>query len=113
MYESFFRLREKPFSLLPDPGFIYLSPKHQEALTILEYGLLNQAGFIVLTGEIGVGKTTLMRCLLDRLDESFAIGLISHTHQSLGNLMEWVCSCFDLKTDAGPRVDLHQVFVDL
>ncbi len=67
MYESFFNLRTKPFSLLPDPGFIYLSPQHQEALTILEYGLMNQAGFIVLTGEIGVGKTTLMRCLLDRL----------------------------------------------
>ena len=112
MYESFFKLREKPFSLLPDPGFIYLSPKHQEALTILEYGLLNQAGFIVLTGEIGVGKTTLMRCLLDRLDESFTIGLISHTHQSLGNLMEWVCSCFDLKADRAQRVDPHQLFVD-
>ncbi|MGB5833251.1 MAG: AAA family ATPase [Thiohalocapsa sp.] len=112
MYESYFELREKPFSLLPDPGFIYLSPSHEEALTILEYGLLNQAGFIVLTGEIGVGKTTVMRSLLDRLDEGFTIGLISHTHQSLGDLMQWVCSSFDIDTRALGKVDLHQVFVD-
>jgi type II secretory pathway predicted ATPase ExeA/outer membrane protein OmpA-like peptidoglycan-associated protein len=112
MYESFFELREKPFSLLPDPGFIYLSPKHREGLTILEYGLVGQAGFTVLTGEIGVGKTTLMRSLLGRLDERFSIGLISHTNQSLGDLMEWVCASFGLRPPGEGAVDYYQTFVD-
>ena len=98
--------------MLPDPGFIYLSPSHEEALTILEYGLLNQAGFIVLTGETGVGKTTVMRSLLERMDEGFTIGLISNTHQSLGDLMEGVCSSFAINTRAVGRFDLHQAFVD-
>ncbi|SDX00393.1 Type II secretory pathway, component ExeA (predicted ATPase) [Thiocapsa roseopersicina] len=112
MYEAFFELREKPFSLLPDPGFLYLSQKHQEALTLLEYGLLNQAGFIILTGEIGSGKTTLMRYLLDRLDRDVTIGLISHTHQSLGDLMDWICQAFDIQAATSAKRDLHQAFVD-
>ncbi len=112
MYEAFFELREKPFSLLPDPGFLYLSQKHQEALTLLEYGLLNQAGFIILTGEIGSGKTTLMRYLLDRLDPDVTIGLISHTHQSLGDLMDWICQAFDIQAATNTKRDLHQAFVD-
>ena len=111
MYESFFNLRAKPFSLLPDPGFLYLSQAHQEALTILEYGLLNQAGFIVLTGEIGVGKTTLMRCLLERLDDDFTVGLISNTHQSVDDWMEWVCSSFSIKPENRTGVGLYDAFV--
>jgi general secretion pathway protein A len=112
MYESFFELREKPFSLLPDPGFLFMSRQHQQALTLLEYGLLNQAGFIILTGEIGSGKTTLMRHLLGRLDASFSVGLISHTHQSLGELMDWVCMAFDLKAKKGTKLDKYQIFID-
>lgn len=112
MYEAFFDLHEKPFSLLPDPGFLFLSQKHQEALTLLEYGLLNQAGFIVLTGEIGSGKTTLMRYLLDRLDTDVTVGLISNTHQSLGDLIHWICLAFDIRVPGGTKLDLHQAFVD-
>jgi len=112
MYESFFGLREKPFSLLPDSRYLYFSGQHQEALTLLEYGLVNQAGFTVLTGEIGVGKTTLMRALLDRLEGSLTIGLISHTHQSLGNLMDWICLAFGLDVEKGSRLAQHQSFVD-
>lgn len=112
MYEAFFGLREKPFSLLPDPSFLFLSQKHQEALTLLEYGLLNQAGFIVLTGEIGSGKTTLMRYLLNRLDSDVTVGLISHAHQSLGELMEWICLAFDIRVAGGSKLDQHQAFID-
>ena len=68
MYESFYGFREKPFSLLPDCGFLYLSGKHRMALTLLEYGLMNQAGFAVISGDIGTGKTTLIRQLLNTLD---------------------------------------------
>lgn len=112
MYESFFGLREKPFSLLPDSSFLFLSKIHQEALTLLEYGLLSQAGFSILTGEIGSGKTTLMRYLLERLDTDVTVGLISHTHQSLGQLMDWICLAFDLKADQGGRLDQHEAFVN-
>ncbi len=112
MYEAFFGLREKPFSLLPDPSFLFLSQQHQEALTLLEYGLLNQAGFIVLTGEIGAGKTTLMRYLLHRLDTDVTVGLISHTHQSLGELMEWICLAFDIRIAGGNKLDQHHTFLD-
>jgi len=112
MYESFFGLREKPFSLLPDSRYLYFSGQHQEALTLLEYGLVNQAGFTVLTGEIGVGKTTLMRALLDRLEGSLTIGLISHTHQSLGTLMDWICLAFGLDVEKGSRLAQHQSFVE-
>jgi type II secretory pathway predicted ATPase ExeA/outer membrane protein OmpA-like peptidoglycan-associated protein len=111
MYESFFELREKPFSLLPDPGFLFMSRQHQQALTLLEYGLMNQAGFIILTGEIGSGKTTLMRHLLSRLDESFSVGLISNTHQSLGELMDWVCMAFDLPGDRESKLEKYQRFI--
>jgi len=64
MYEAFYHFREKPFTLLPDPGFLYLSNRHRMALTMLEYGLMNQAGFTVISGDIGAGKTTLIRHLL-------------------------------------------------
>lgn len=112
MYEAFFNLREKPFSLLPDPGFLFMSQKHQEALTLLEYGLLNQAGFIVLTGEIGSGKTTLMRYLLERLDKDVIVGLISHTHKSLGDLDHWICSAFDIRPPGDSKLDLHGAIID-
>ncbi|NEV60738.1 AAA family ATPase [Thiorhodococcus minor] len=112
MYESFFGLNEKPFSLLPDPSFFYLSKIHREALTLVEYGLHNQSGFTVLSGEIGSGKTTLMRYLLDRLDEHFTVGLISHTHESIGQIMDWVCVAFELDAPAGDKIRQHQALVD-
>ncbi len=112
MYESFFGLREKPFSLLPDPSFLFPSKIHQEALTLVEYGLLNQTGFTILSGEIGSGKTTLMRYLLGKLENDFTVGLISNTHQSLGELMDWICAAFELKVDPGRKLDQHQAFVN-
>ncbi len=69
MYESFFRLAELPFSLSPDPRFLWLSETHQEGLAALTYGLTNRKGFVLLTGEVGSGKTTLLRGVLERLGE--------------------------------------------
>ncbi|WP_295405066.1 AAA family ATPase [uncultured Thiocystis sp.] len=112
MYESFFNLREKPFSLLPDPSFLFMSDQHQQALTLLEYGLLNQAGFMILTGEIGSGKTTLMRYLLTKLDTSYTVGLISNTHQSLGDLMDWVCMALDIQMGNATKLEKYRAFVD-
>jgi type II secretory pathway predicted ATPase ExeA len=112
MYERFYGLREKPFSLLPDPAYLYLSEKHQMAATLLEYAVTNQAGFSVITGEIGAGKTTLIRYLLDRLDRDTTVGLISNTHPSLGGLLRWVVLAFDLPGENHSLPDMYQRFVD-
>ena len=69
MYEDFYQLKSKPFSLVPDPDYLFLSQKHKTALVYLEYGIIEQAGFMVITGEIGTGKTTLIKYLLSKLAE--------------------------------------------
>jgi general secretion pathway protein A len=77
MYETHFGLKEKPFSLTPNPRFLYLSRTHQEALAHLRYGLENRVGFIAVTGEVGTGKTTILRQLFGQLDESrFRLAMI-------------------------------------
>src|SRR5574338_577641 len=68
MYNAYFNLRENPFNLSPDPAFLYRSPQHEEALANLIYGVQSRKGFIVLTGEVGTGKTTMLECLRDYLD---------------------------------------------
>jgi len=78
MYCQFYGMREKPFSLLPDPEFLFFSEKHEKALNLLELGVLNQSGFCVISGEIGAGKTTLVRELLNRLDERSSRPDIQH-----------------------------------
>jgi general secretion pathway protein A len=90
MYEAFYGLREKPFSILPDPNLIYWAPNHRLAFAMLEFGVMNGAGFTVITGEIGSGKTTLLRCLLSRLDPKIAVGLISNTPRGPDGLLAWV-----------------------
>ena len=65
MYTHFFRFREPPFSITPDPAFLYLSPRHHEALAHLLYGTGESGGFVQLTGEVGTGKTTVIRTLLE------------------------------------------------
>jgi len=112
MYESFYGFREKPFSLLPDCGFLYLSGKHRMALTLLEYGLMNQAGFTVISGDIGTGKTTLIRQLLNCIDPAIKVGLISNTHQAFGDLMKWIALAFDLPHGGRNKVELYQDFMD-
>ncbi len=112
MYESFFNLREKPFTLLPDPGFLFLSDKHRMALTLLEYGLMNQAGFTVISGDIGTGKTTLIRHLLDNMDREHTVGLISNTHREFGELLQWILLAFDVEHKGMDKVEMYQRFID-
>ncbi|MCX5670087.1 MAG: tRNA (adenosine(37)-N6)-threonylcarbamoyltransferase complex ATPase subunit type 1 TsaE, partial [Planctomycetota bacterium] len=71
MYKQYFRLREEPFNITPDPRFLYLTAQHREALNHLLYGIRQRKGFICLTGEVGTGKTTLCRALLRELGETF------------------------------------------
>ena len=97
MYESFYGFDEKPFSLQPDPSFLFLGKRHGIAFTMLEYGILNGSPITVITGEIGSGKTTLIRHLINQLDEDeLEVGLISNTHKSFGELMSWICVAFGL-----------------
>ncbi len=112
MYEAFYGFKEKPFSMLPDPSFLFLSKKHRAALTLLEYGLMNQVGFCILSGEPGTGKTTILRALLNRVDDNVKVGLISNTHQSFGGLLDWILSVFDLHKANLTHVEMHQLFVD-
>lgn len=110
MYETYYGLREKPFALTPDPHFLYLARNHQTALTLLEYGLTQQAGFTLITGEVGSGKTTLIRHLLGKLEAEFTIGLISNTHQGFGRLLQWVALAFGIDFKGRDDVELYQAF---
>ena len=111
MYTSFFGLVKKPFSLTPDPEFLYLSSNHKKALTVLKYGLMSQAGFTVITGAIGAGKTTLVRHILNTMGEDCDVGLISNTHSAFGDLLTWVLSAFGVEHDARDKAERYQNFV--
>jgi type II secretory pathway predicted ATPase ExeA len=110
MYESFYHFREKPFSLLPDPDFLYLGGRYKTALSLLEYGIWNQAGFIVITGETGTGKTTLLRKVLAETQEECTVGIMSHTHGELGSLMPWILMVFGLTWKGRDGIELFQAF---
>src|SRR2546423_9592830 len=94
MYEAFYELREKPFTILPDPDLIYWGSMHQMAFTMLEFGVTNNAGFTVITGEIGSGKTTLLRYLLKKLSTNVTMGLISNSPQGRQELLQWILMSF-------------------
>jgi len=111
MYENFYGLAEKPFSLLPDPDFLYLGEQHSMALAMLQYGLMNQAGFTVITGEIGCGKTTLIRQLLNEMDQDTVVGLISNTHRAFGGLLEQILLAFRLEAQGMSKAGHYQRLV--
>lgn len=98
MYKQHFGLKDKPFNLTPDPDYLFLSSKHKIGLGLLEYGLMETAaGLTVITGEVGAGKTTLIRKLLRRIDHNeLTIGLINNTSTFHEELMSWVMSSFGL-----------------
>jgi len=112
MYTQFYGFTEKPFSLTPDPAFLYLSKQHKMALTMLSYGLQSQAGITVISGEVGSGKTTLIREILRQLDKDINVGLISNAHNSFGNLLEWVLMAYNIKTEAKDKATLYKIFVE-
>ncbi len=112
MYDRFYGFSERPFSLLPDPDFLYPGERHRAALDALELAIFNHSGFCVISGEIGAGKTTLIRELLNRLDERVEVGLVSNTHESFGELMQWILAAFALSCDNRDRLAMHKCFVD-
>ena len=106
MYEKHFGLRERPFSLLPDPAFFYQTAKHTTAFASLAYGLLNDAPVVLITTEIGACKTTLFRFLREQMAESSSLGLISNTHRSFGSLIQLVSLAFGLPLQTDDRFSL-------
>jgi type II secretory pathway predicted ATPase ExeA len=94
MYEAFYGIREKPFTILPDPDLIYWGSMHRMAFTMLEFGVTNNTGFTVITGAIGSGKTTLLRYLLRRLSAHVTMGLISNSPQGRHELLQWILMSF-------------------
>jgi general secretion pathway protein A len=91
MYASFFGLNEKPFSITPDPRYLYLSRRHAEALAHLLYGITESGGFIQLTGEVGTGKTTVVRSLLEQLPEHAEVALVLNPRLSPQEFLLTIC----------------------
>ncbi len=110
MYQQHFGLNSKPFSLTPDPDFLFLGKNHQTALTLLNYGLSSEAGLTVISGEVGSGKTTLIRRLLDNCGEEVTVGLISNAHGAFGELLEFVLMAYGLDYHNKTKTELYQVF---
>jgi general secretion pathway protein A len=104
MYTEFYGLREKPFSIVPDPSFLYPSSKHRAALTYLEYGLMDRIDFILLTGEIGSGKTTLIKQLLTKIESDIEVAVIFNTNVSSEDLLELILCEFELEPPIRSKV---------
>jgi general secretion pathway protein A len=96
VYERFYRLRERPFTLLPDPDFLYLGDQHKAARAYLEYGLTQRLGFVVLTGEVGTGKTTLIKSLLRTAGKRQHLGVIYQTSFEAADLLELLLHEFEI-----------------
>ncbi|WP_077339235.1 AAA family ATPase [Pseudocolwellia agarivorans] len=91
MYTAYFGLKEKPFSIAPDPQYLFMSDRHREALAHLTYGLGDAGGFVLLTGEVGTGKTTVSRCLMERLPENTQAAFILNPTLSSHELLATIC----------------------
>ena len=97
MYEEFYGLKERPFTLIPDPDYLYLSPQHKLAKAYLEYGISQRVGFVVLTGEIGAGKTTLIKALIKNYSGNHRLGVLYQTSMGAEDLLELLLQEFEVR----------------
>lgn len=100
-YEHFFGLNQEPFSIAPDPRFLYMSDKHSEALDLLSYGLARGASFVLLTGEIGAGKTTVWRRFLELLPSNFDVANVVNPKLDVNQLLARVCDDLHVELPRG------------
>jgi general secretion pathway protein A len=110
MYNDYFGLREPPFSIAPNPQYLFMSPRHREALAHLLYGIQSDGGFILLTGEVGTGKTTVCRCLLEQIPEDVDTAYILNPKQTAQELLATACDEFKIDYPEGASI---KVLVDL
>ena len=107
MYKAFFGLTENPFNLSPDPHFLYRSPQHEEALANLIYGVQSRKGFIVLTGEVGTGKTTMLECLRDYLDyQRITFAFLFNSRISAAEFFEMIAYDLDLQCNRTSKTEV-------
>jgi general secretion pathway protein A len=107
IYNAYFGFRENPFNISPDPEFLYRSPQHEEALANLIYGVRSRKGFIVLTGEVGTGKTTMLECLRDYLDsQRIEFAFIFNSRLTPDQFFEMVAHDFDLHCDRKSKTEV-------
>lgn len=107
MYNAYFGFSESPFNLSPDPEFLYRSPQHEEALANLIYGVRSRKGFIVLSGEVGTGKTTMLECLRDYLDaQRIEFAFIFNSRLQPDQFFEMMAYDFDLRCDRKSKTDV-------
>jgi len=103
MYKKFFGLKENPFNVNPDPRYLFLTRHAEEALACLTYGIQNRKGFILLTGEVGTGKTTLLNALLDRLRrERVATAFVFNSRLNVSQFLDFMMADFGIPTDGLP-----------
>jgi putative secretion ATPase (PEP-CTERM system associated) len=112
MYESFFHLTGKPFELLPDPEFLYLSPVHRKAITYLDYGIRERAGFILMTGEVGSGKTTIIKNIIKSLDTNVNTSKIFNTSVTTHQLLSLINDDFGLEIAGKDKIALFKDLYD-
>ena len=106
MYESFYGFKEKPFNILPDPDYLFMSKVHENVYTHLEYAIMESKGFVVVTGEIGSGKTTLINYLIDKIQQDVQIGLINQTYVSPNQFIKMVCQDFELDVEGLDKAEM-------
>ena len=106
MYEAFFGLREKPFQLTPDPGYLFLSDAHADVLTHLEYAVQENHGFVVITGEVGSGKTTLIQSLLRKVEQTVHVGVLANAALPPSQFLRAACEELEVPVDGLERVEL-------
>jgi general secretion pathway protein A len=112
MYLRYFGLSAKPFAMNPDPTFLYASAQHAAALTMLEYAIESQANFCLLTGEIGSGKTTLVRHLIRSLGDQVTVGLVSNTHQRFKSIHPWALSALGIAPADDSDIAQYEALTD-
>ncbi len=110
MYEAFYRFKAKPFALLPDSSFLYHGSEHQAAYSLLEYGVLSQAPFMVLTGDPGMGKTSLLRKLIAEHGNKHKIGLITNARYDIDQLLPWILLSLGLSTKRLDPIEAYHLF---
>src|ERR1017187_6614323 len=107
MYKAFFGLTSNPFNLSPDPSFLYRSQQHEEALANLIYGVQSRKGFIVLTGEVGTGKTTMLECLRDHLtSHHIPFAFVFNSRLTPQQFLEMIAYDFDLQCQRGSKTEV-------
>jgi len=112
MYESFYGFNLRPFALLPQEEFMFLSRQHRMALDLLVYGLSNRALFCVVTGDIGTGKTTLLRYLLRRRGPQITVGMVTGMNGTFLELLQWILAEFGLDYRGQDKIGMQQQLVE-